>query len=255
MRLIEWNINGRSRSTHKQAKASNFIYKKIMDHSPDVIVLTEFVSASYEGLKALLGQQDYFCFHSGNIGNEILIAIKKDKYDVFCSSALELENQPNRPNYLSLTLKDLETGKKIVLVGVRITIGGSDLFQDFKSRRQQLNWLTDKLERVKYPMLIVGDLNNGVYHNGSPDEEQTFIGKPRQYYNYYLVKRKMKENSVTVTTPARGMSWRYCRLDHCLSKKLRILSASYDSSFMNDPDYKHIIGYPDHSQLVVTYDF
>ena len=105
-------------------------------------------------------------------------------------------------------------------------------------------------------MLIVGDLNNGVYHNGSPDEEQTFIGKPRQYYNYYLVKRKMKENSVTVTTPARGMSWRnYCRLDHCLSKKLKILSASYDSSFMNDPDYKHIIGYPDHSQLVVTYDF
>lgn len=249
MRLVEWNVNGRS--THKkQAKASNFIFKKLMDHNPDVVVLTEFVSASYKDLEILLGQQDYSCFRSGNIGNEILIAIKKDKYDVFCSSALELEK--NQPNYLSLTLKDLETGKKIVLGGVRITIGGSDLFQDFKSRRQQLNWLTDKLGKIELPALIVGDLNNGFY---KPDEEQTFIGKPRQFYNYYLIKKQMQDNAVEVTTPANGKSWKYCRLDHCLSKHLKILSALYDDSFMDDPDYKYVVGYPDHSQLVVTYDF
>lgn len=251
MRLIEWNINGRS--THKkQAKASNFIFKKLMDHNPDVVVLTEFVSASYKDLENLLGQKHYSYFHSDNKGNDILIAYKNSKFNLPYPSAFELEK--DKPNFFNLNLEDLETCKRIVIGGVRIKIGG-DPFQDFKSRRQQFNWLTDKLEQVKYPMLIVGDLNNGVYHNGSPDEEQTFIGKPRQYYNYYLIKRQMKENSVTVTTPARGMSWRNCRLDHCLSKKLKILSASYDSSFMNDPDYKHIIGYPDHSQLVVTYNF
>lgn len=256
MRVIEWNVNGRS-TRKRQAKASKFIFDKLMAYDPDVIVLTEFVSASYEGLKALLGRQDYSCFHSDKKGggNEVFIAYKKDKYescDLSCSSALELEkNQPNQPNYLSLILKDLETGKKIVLGGVRITIGGSDLFQDFKSRRQQLDWLTDKL-KVELPTILIGDLNNGFY---KPDEEQTYIGKPRQFYNYYLIKKQMQDNAVEVTTPANGKSWKYCRLDHCLSKHLKILSALYDDSFMDDPDYKHVVGYPDHSQLVVTYDF
>lgn len=250
MKVLFWNINGRSKRTITEG-ANQFIFKNLVKHNSDIVVLAEYVPEAYIELEERFSNEGYVCYHSNSnagIGNQILVAYRKELF--YFEYSFELNEFS--PDYFSLNLVDHQL-KRFVVGGTRIKIGGNNLFEDFKDRRHQFDFLTDKLKDIKYPFAVLGDFNNGYFDFNKDDIEQNFAGKPREFYSYPYIKKHVEKNGITLLTPEEGFSWKNnFKLDHCLFKNATILSANYDFSFIKDSLYKNIIGYPDHAQLLVN---
>lgn len=61
----------------------------------------------------------------------------------------------------------------------------------------------------------------------------------------------MNKVGLKVYTPANKNSWKYCKLDHIIGN-ICVSNENYSWEFLNNPDYKNQVGYPDHAILRAT---
>ena len=249
MKLISWNINCRS----GRGSIPNLVVDELRKINADVICLTEFVKGNnYTTFIDELNTLGYEVFTDPRtteyVGNEILIAIKKEyaiETDVFT-----ICNNNNNPNFLHVVSKI--NGQNHHFIGTRIKVGGKDINTDFINRKTQLCSLMNEIRKIEdEPSILLGDFNNGWYTEN--DKKDSYAGKPRQFYSYPLVVEEMESIGYQVDTP-KNFSWgNGFKLDHVFTNKLvEVNSTLYDWDFKKHSEYKHSVGYPDHAMLLVT---
>lgn len=251
-KILEWNINGRSRTTRSDFVVSKFVFDHILKVNPDAFILTEFVKLSNETLIKLLSRSYSLVFNGAECNNGVLIGFKKNFEMIRNLNSFIVKNENNKivPNLSLIELKDKLNNLNFVFGGVRIRIGGDDnLYQDFKARREQLKFLIDNLKAIDCSkFLVLGDFNNGWYK--ASDNENSFIGRPREFYSYPYITDAMEKIGFKVTTPEEGGSWSAFRLDHALSKNIDVANSRYKFEY---PVPVHSISfYPDHAQLILN---
>lgn len=264
IKVMEWNLNFKA---NRNAKLACFIKDIIKEY--DIIIFTEVViNDSVIQLMNELGEYNFFESYN-NIGNQIVIAIRRTIKVTHVITKIPNTSLYNTPNFLHVEIMLNEV--KYQIIGVRIRIeDGSD--NDYKERRKQAevfaNYISDK-ENV----VVLGDFNNS-YICGDMDEEYIWVKKryetPKKdgtlrstrFYCYQMMREIMSEN-IKIYTPRDKFSWGleydngnfkygYIKNDHILaSKNLTLEMVDYNWDFVsnNMTDYEEEIrnGFPDHA--------
>jgi|LSQX01.3.fsa_nt_gb exonuclease III len=270
LRIIEWNINGRS--GYMQYTIPKFIIDEIMIHNPeaDIVVLTEFVMASgWDYIREVL-EKKYHLFTSPYISgqNGVLIAIRKNKEGLEADSAIVSSDlntaQIEKPNYLQVSV--LFNNKPITIIGTRIRVETSNdtteeqkksfKYEQFKALDNHLSSMHDKY------VICTGDFN--AYWKNS----KGCIWK--ELSNYTLPKASKTFELFTAWDPnKRQFSYvlpdkSLCTFDHILARGIKVIEKSVDYSWnfvteengygsLRPEDYKsHLVGLPDHAILSAT---
>ncbi len=241
--ISTWNIN--QRSGHGR-QIPDMVVTELRQLNADIICLTEYVKTETHNLFCTrlqdIGYEIFEDARSLGFGNEILIAIKRDL--VNDSKVITIDNDDCNPNFLQVrvTIK----GKKLNIIGVRIKIGGSNIIEDFKERKVQLDNLISNLPASHETTIVLGDFNNGFFKPS--DDVHSYQGKAREFYSYPLLVKEMNKAGLTVYTPSDLNSWKYCKLDHIFAN-IPISNENYSWEFLKNPEYKSQVAYPDHAIL------
>ena len=136
-----------------------WVKKFIQSKKADIIVLTE-VSTNIpnwsEELKKAFPDEQYHTFSSSNLihyQNDIVIAIKKDKFDIGHSVSFPAKKR-NIPDHLEVNCIEKTTKKIITIVGVRINSSAEP-----EQKRNELDLVLNSV-RKKRNVIIAGDFNN-----------------------------------------------------------------------------------------------
>lgn len=245
LKAVTWNINLRSK---KGILIPDIVCKELIRLEADIICLTEYVKTdNHSQFCSSLQTNGYTIFEDVrtiDFGNEILIAIKNDL--VNDCQVITIDNDDNNPNFLHVRVT-IE-GQELNIIGVRIKVGGENTFQDFKHRKSQLDKIIFNLP-IHENTIILGDFNNGYFKQD--DDVFSYKGKAREFYSYPLLQSEMNKVGLTVHTPSDENSWKYCKLDHIIGN-ICVSDENYSWEFLNNPDYKKQVGYPDHAILRAT---
>jgi len=283
LKLIHWNINGRSGYSSAYA-IPPFITNEIIDgvgKGAGVIVLTEFViTAGWHHLVSAL-ERFYFVATSPYVSkqNGVLIAVRKDliqeKSIPRVTSDL-ITTQNEKPNFLQVEF--VCRGVNLTIIGTRVRVG-SALKADYQDRKTQIVALREHLGRVSVStdnVIVVGDFNNSRICG---DERKSYDEVREEYhfrndggvsdlydtYNYHILKQTLDCLTPVYTTPSKeDFSWvdsnryRY-KQDHLFIKGMQAETCVYDWAFVTKENgygqlskwgYKsNLAGYPDHAVL------
>lgn len=243
MKVSTWNINQRS---GQGKQIPEMIVHELAKQNSEIICLTEYVRADNHSLFCTklqdMGYKIFEDVRTIDFGNQILIAIKNDL--VNDCQVITIDNDDNNPNFLHVrvTIK----GQELNIIGVRIKVGGENIFQDFKHRKSQLDKLISNLPAIHENTIVLGDFNNGYFKQN--DDIHSYQGKAREFYSYPLLKSKMNKAGLTVHTPSEETSWKYCKLDHIFAN-IPISNENYSWEFLKNADYNSRVGFPDHAIL------
>lgn len=248
MKVITWNINGKSSKSIPETNV-DFIVDSLQAKNPDLIILTEYVPTL--NLINKLDDDYQICTNSEIVGNGVLIGVKKDKFEVDDKVIEFSKDVEASPNFLCVSL--MIEGKKILTVaGCRVRIGGFDLNADYRDRKQQILSLLDTIKNIDGPIILAGDFNNGWFTEqdiSTADASSLYVGKPRYYYNYVLLKNLMDKQGLSVNTPE-GCSWKQFRIDHLFSRGVQVKENIYSWDFKKEATYQQKGNYPDHAMLI-----
>ena len=239
-----WNINQRS---GQGKQIPEMIVHELAKQNSEIVCLTEYVKDNHSLFCTKLQDMGYKIFEDVrtiDFGNQILIAIKNDL--VNDCQVITIDNDDNNPNFLHVRVT-IE-GQELNIIGVRIKVGGENVFEDFKHRKTQLDKLIFNLP-IHENTIILGDFNNGFFKQN--DDTHSYQGKPREFYSYPLLKSEMNKAGLTVHTPSEENSWKYCKLDHIIGN-IPISNVCYSWRFLENPDYQNKVGFPDHAILSAT---
>ncbi|HHB9278025.1 TPA: endonuclease/exonuclease/phosphatase family protein [Streptococcus pneumoniae] len=245
-RVCTWNLNLRSGIGKSIPK---MVINELNQLDDDIICLTEYVKTENHSLFCTklqdMGYEIFEDVRHIELGNEILIGIKSSL--ISDSNCITINNDDNHPNFLRVVVNI--SGKTLNIIGARIKTGGNDIITDFKERQLQLRNLVLNLPEKSENTIILGDFNNGYFKQD--DDVFSYKGKAREFYSYPLLKSEMNKVGLKVYTPANKNSWKYCKLDHIIGN-ICVSNENYSWEFLNNPDYKNQVGYPDHAILRAT---
>lgn len=246
LKAVAWNINLRSK---KELLIPDMVCKELILLDADIICLTEYVKTdNHSQFCSSLQTNGYTIFEdvrTSDFGNKILIAIKSvlvNNYQV-----ITIDNDDNNPNFLHV--KVTIDGQELNIIGVRIKVGGENIFQDFKHRKSQLDKLISNLPATHENTIVLGDFNNGYFEEN--DDIHSYQGKAREFYSYPLLKSEMNKAGLTVYTPSEESSWKHCKLDHIFAN-ISISNENYSWEFLKNVHYNSRESFPDHAILTGT---
>lgn len=278
LRIMEWNINGRSGYSCAYA-IPPFIADIIVKQKVDIVVLNEFVlTAGWSYLKNVM-EKEFILYTSTYVTgqNGIFIAVKKN-IDGLDSNATKIcsdidSDQPEKPNFLQVTVN--YKSNLLTIIGTRIRISDSSKV-DYQERKVQIDSLVDHSADIKNNVIIIGDFNNSKICG---DENKSYNDVKESYhytsrgelsvlydtYNYHIIKDTFEHHGFSVFTPNKGKwSWvdsyknKY-KQDHIISRGVRVSEKEYSWFYVNkdngygylkQEDYKsNLVGYPDHAIL------
>lgn len=289
MRVLVWNINqqsGRNQQDTRQ-EIPGFVEEEILNAGADVIVLTEFMSATnqeniqrFKAHSRLNDKYELYCNEERDKkrqkANGILIAVKNG-FAEFKSPANEIINTSNandQPNFLQL---DIEVNAKpISIIGVRIKVGGGLTRSAYLERHRQLSSLIEHIKTLDtQSILVAGDFNNAYIPRNRDYSNRVTDGT----YNYHIMQNDFADVGMTVYTPdgehyscgfklinhETKVNCGYLKEDHIIAKGLIVTNPHYCHSFMKDYEVnkewkrdkgEYIIAppYPDHAILTADVD-
>ncbi|PIO78100.1 endonuclease/exonuclease/phosphatase family protein [Streptococcus parauberis] len=275
--IATWNIN--QRSNKGGGNIPNLVIDELEKLSVDIICLTEYVkSSNHVNFCKELDSLGYSVFvdpRNESFKNEILIAVKKKLAKDTRIKVLPLGDL--YPNFLHLKTRFDNT--TLHIIGVRVQISYIDerkpyheklplKIQDAKERLEQINQVIRYVQNLNGNICLIGDFNNDHYfENQTVDSWKKNMEYLQNYYSYPLLVQSIKneinlENYSPTGEPDKVYSWinkrlkkdnpkRYIRNDHLFSNVV-VSNSTYNWSFFKNPDYKNIIGYPDHAILTAT---
>lgn len=253
--LLNWNINQRA---GKSKFIPSLVLEEIKKFNPDILVLTEFYkTTNYIEFISELENNGYTVnFSDGpKKSNQILIAFRKtlavetNSFHCISSTTDELT-----PDFFHITINNLN------IIGTRIKINTrsnnqEDVNQDFRERQLQVKTLINYANSLTEDIIILGDFNNGMSHEG--DSVDSYSGLAREFYNYPMLSKMFIDNGYLVHTPDNSFSWKDIwnngyKLDHMFTNGFNpehVSNLHYDWDFIYREDYKTKVGYPDHAIL------
>ena len=167
MKIIGWNIN--HRYGYRNTNMPTWIKTVIQEKTADIIILTEtsFMVPNWEKeYRNMFNRNDYYVFCSNNTdvgNNEVTIAVKKDHFKIVYVKSFLSENH-TYPDHLEINCIHKDTGKKLVIIGMRIHATKINNQQ----KKEEFNSVLKSVEHDEN-VLIVGDFNN--YRRGYDDED------------------------------------------------------------------------------------
>ena len=241
IKIVETSLNLRiERGKRKEDYfiSQNIAKKRLSMTDTDIYTNVEFMDCDNYDYFKMFEDSGYKSYTSlDEKGRGILCEIKKE-YTV--SKIGEMAE----PHMLHLRV---EKGNEYIdLITVRLLVaGGNDA--DFKDRNRQWNKVLSYIENLsdKSHLVLTGDFNHGVISN----DINGYRNRPRQYFNYQMVVRDLKNKNI-ILYPMEGYSYRgYMKIDHIATgKKILVENAVYDDIFSNT----EIIGIPDHSCIIAN---
>ena len=218
-KILAWNINP---ATNRNISTPEFVGEEIKHQESEFIVLTEFCKTKNheDFIQKYLIENEYDYILSNNLPkhNDILIAWKKDKYDITNKKENILTNRTT-PNFAYVVLKD-KYGLEFVLAGVRITI------ESYENRAKQFRLVLDSLKSFSR-VVIGGDFN--CLRRGTPETN----------WNISLLSKMSKQDGFKLVTPngqsiyaerAINTDYEFAE-DHFVIKGIEITNERYDRSF------------------------
>lgn len=266
MKIFVWNINQRSSGQEIPPVVS----KEILKYEADIVILTEFISATDE--KRLRNIQKfiyddgistkYDCYYnvSRKDSNGILIAIREDfknSNNIKINKPVECMEANNKhqeqPNFLQLNI--IVNEKPVSIIGTRIRIGSTSR-SDLIERREQVLSLIDHLDKLKVRdkekyenIIIAGDFNNLKI---SGKETEYYLTERKNYhgtvrfdtYNYHILKDDFYNYAgMDVSTPKsepNKPTWSWVdkyrnkyKQDHIISRGVNVSATEYVWDFVN----------------------
>lgn len=278
LKVLEWNINMRSKAT----RIHSWILSELVKKNPDIIVLVEYKNE--KGNDAIIRnylQDNLEKFHvyyfdgyeNKGQGNGVLIALKASVFSsgtILGKQKVELDGTTKeQPNWLHLlgTLK--ETDEKINIIGMRVTVGGKSEKEDLKERKKQIENLLDSINKATDKRIIIGDYNYGPHR---VEWEKSLAINWQDIIELFRSKGYLNEggqfDNYSPYSPI-GYSYKASNLDWLVTKKIKIIKDSnynnldwrftnnYNSNYVNG--YKTLEGYfvrtdvsyPDHAIFTV----
>lgn len=264
MKIFVWNINQRSSGQ----EIPPFVSKEIIKaNNADIVVLTEFISATNEiriqNVHEFFNietddnnlRKKYDCYYNidRKDDNGILIAIKKDfakKKDIRRISKIEKINsmRTEQPNFLQLDI--VIDGELMSIIGTRTRVTG------YVERREQILSLIEHINTLTYEKIIVaGDFNNSKICG---DENKRYADVRENYhytsmktisdlfdtYNYHILKDDFYNYAgMDVSTPKsepNKPTWSWVdkyrnkyKQDHIISRGVNVSATEYVWDFVN----------------------
>lgn len=133
---------------------------------------------------------------------------------------------------------------EINLLILRILVSDSGI-SDYKDRFAQWSKAMQYVDslRNKANIVLVGDLNHGVI-----GDLKSYSGKPRQYFNFQMIKKSLLDRNIQMV-PLAGYSFKgFMAIDHlAVSSTVSAENARYVDVYGTDVSE---IGIPDHSFIV-----
>lgn len=288
LRVMEWNINGRSGHVQSCLPAA-LIANQILKKSPHIFVLTEFVpTTGWSDLKALLADSfEVYASPYRPYQNGICIGLRRNCGITFLSE--EERSFPKGPDFYRIKIHI--SGVDIFVIGTRIQVGSKLTESEFQSRLSQFCTLADYLVSLpeKDHVIALGDFNNARilgtgYETTQKEMEDVYTDKGGKgclqiIYGYQKMKEellKRTENTgmhLSLVTPEGSLSSvgaklqdgeavhpksQYHKYDHVLTS-LKGVAASYDWAFLEDYGEEQFrwgrrgweikSGFPDHAIL------
>lgn len=232
MKIIEWNINHRAGQIVREMP--EWVSEYIQEKHADIVVLTEVsfrIPNLEEQMKNMFNMSEYnvfYSFNTQNNQNDLVIAIKKESFD-FISQQSFSSNAGKYPDNLIVSCIHKETGKKIMIVGMRIhALHG---VRDNNEKREEFKNMLDYL-KDKDNVIIVGDFNN--YRCGYHD--------PNHIWDLENVKSLGNSYNYRMYTPEGGSIYcdhyndkaQYFPEDHIFVKgQVKVTKTLYDRDFVN----------------------
>lgn len=246
IRILEWNINQRSR---ENCTFPSYVIEEISHKDPDVIVLVEFKGLDNKSRLDSSFSESYYTYsynekNTNKRGNGIYIALKKSKFEIPLKEDVTYEDCSitTQPDWLRINCT-LKTGDKITIIGTRIKVGGETTRKkELGSRRNQIKWLlTENKDFSK--QIIIGDLNYG------PSETDWDEHLKLNWQDIiYAMREKgyLNCNQYSPYSPS-GYSWKSKNLDWLITKGVQVnLKSNYnqlDWSFGKNNTFPYIEGY------------
>lgn len=246
MKVLEWNINKRSRNTLVEP----FVCERILLQEADVVCLVEYTED--QTIKAAL-KPSYWIFESiPSNGNQILLAVNKSFAK---EEPIVIRNHDEYAcyNLLHIRIKD-QNEKETSIVGIRMLTGKGRSRIDAKKQAPPLN---KYLETIEEAFLCVGDFNiresRMSYWFPNYRMQEIEIGKRNIEEASYFFPKTYSEPYIAT----------FGVLDHILTSKELKASAKYNWDFVCDHDtypsideikngcyWKINPGFPDHAMLI-----
>lgn len=231
-KIICWNINIRSGVRGNSSHIPSFVKEEIVSQEADIIVLTEFFYCmnAKEFLSNTFTSNGYDYETTQNTGaNEVVIAWKKgifQKRNVDKMAISQLDN--NVPNYLRVDLEDW-LGEVFTVIGSRIRM------VDYVKRRDEMQFIINRVKQIQNPIIIAGDFNN--------NRRLTI----EQNWNLNVIDTMLQPNGFVRHTPE-GQSIYQEKAeyayefpeDHFMTRDLIIEIEAYDREFV----YRDPMNYP-----------
>jgi exonuclease III len=240
MKLLAWNLNHRA----ARRRLPSWIAGAIDEHSPDVLVLTEYVEGPDHDLFLTTlkanGLYNVSCTAQPGRENQLLIASRDAQRR---HELLAPDIHPSVPsNVLEVCLVSLG----ITVLGFRMPAFDS---KDHALKRRTWNWLLGEAERLRGGSgLIVGDFNT------APGDSEVKCGDCLD---------KLVQRGWQHVRPKSGYSWRHPRsktgrqIDHIfLSASLAPRKVEYLWEFerLAPEGRSGKVGSPDHAMLVCEFE-
>lgn len=258
IKAMEWSLNF---SSNAEATVAEFVKNYIKDS--DVIVFVEVVKNT-SALKLMEEMSHYNFYESQNsIGNQVIIAIKKEILVTNIVTRIPNVSDNNSPNFLQVEI--MINSIKYQIIGTRIRIGATpsefvngkykvtdeDEIEDYINRKRQFEILSNYISGFEN-VIILGDFNNSYIQAKLSDEYRSvkylYAQKTlTKYYNYHIIK-DMIQGEFKIHTPPEGMSWGlqyivetqeyqfgYIKNDHLItSKNISVKNINYNWDFVKN---------------------
>ena len=147
------------------------------------------------------------------------------------------------PHFMHVRIANDE-GIEINLLILRILVSDSGI-SDYKDRFAQWSKAMQYVDslRNKANIVLVGDWNHGVI-----GDLKSYSGKPRQYFNFQMIKKSLLDRNIQMV-PLAGYSFKgFMAIDHlAVSSTVSAENARYVDVYGTDVSE---IGIPDHSFIV-----
>lgn len=184
-KVMNWNI---AQATNKNGtnRIADLVIETIVEHNPDLLVLTEFCDCKNSELfLEQLSQKGYDrytkkeIYPKNNRQNKVLLAWKREQFSPAGEAPVHSYTNwtNNIPNFARMTLES-KLGSRLTLAGVRITMGskiespkgagGKSLEQQYQEqatlRKKQMEYVMEELSDCE-KVILTGDFNN--YRRGT----------------------------------------------------------------------------------------
>lgn len=290
--VMEWNVNGRSGSIPLgHCMPVTLIADEVLEKSPDIFVLTEFVpTVGWLDLKAILSRQyELFTSPYRPYQNGLCIGVRK-RGDITCLGERTLDF-PAGPDFHEVRVR--VNGKEVSVIGIRVRINSkaadrrngdrvrhSEQMQRFE-QFQRLSAYIATLDNV----LVLGDFNNSQIRGDENETDLKRVGEIYKgldsfYYNFQKIRTIVEKDTAgrySLYTAADGPAsvgahWGRtdCRAlppkgpfkyDHIITNAQWEVSAEYHWGFLDAYDEAQFekgkirAGLPDHAVLLATVRF